>query len=122
MRLFPITLTAILAIGSSLAYADGDVARGKELYAQRCAACHSPDFNGVGPAHAGVFGRKVGTAPNYSYSPAVKASGVVWSEDTLGQWIADPEKLIPGQKMWFAVPIADERQDLIAYLKSLGKK
>ena len=122
MRLFAIILTTILAIGSSLAYAEGDVARGKDLYAQRCAACHSVDFNGVGPAHAGVFGRKAGTAPNYTYSPAVKASSVVWSDDTLAQWLADPEKLIPGQKMWFAVPLAGERQDLIAYLKSLGKK
>lgn len=109
-------------MGRSLAYAQGDAARGMELYAQRCAACHSLDFNGVGPAHAGVFGRKAGTALNYSYSPALKASSVVWSDDTLAQWLADPEKLIPGQKMWFAVPVADERQDLIAYLKSLGKK
>ena len=122
MRVSTITLTTLLSIGSSLAYAEGDVARGNELYAQRCAACHSPDFNGVGPAHAGVFGRKAGTALNYSYSSALKASSVIWSEDTLAQWLADPEKLIPGQKMWFAVPVAGERQDLIAYLKSLGKK
>ena len=122
MRLFAIILTSILASGSSLASAEGDVARGKDLYAQRCAACHSVDFNGVGPAHAGVFGRKAGTAPNYTYSPALKASDVVWSDDTLAQWLADPEKLIPGQKMWVSVPVAGERQDLIAYLKTLGKK
>ena len=122
MRLFAIILTSILAMGSSLAYAEGDVARGKDLYTQRCAACHSANYNGVGPAHAGVFGRKAGTAPNYTYSPALKASDVVWSDDTLAQWLADPEKLIPGQKMWMTVPTAGDRQDLIAYLKSLGKK
>ena len=122
MRLFAIILTSISAMGGSLAYAEGDVARGKDLYTQRCAACHSASYNGVGPAHAGVFGRKAGTAPNYTYSPALKASDVVWSDDTLAQWLADPEKLIPGQKMWMTVPTAGDRQDLIAYLKSLGKK
>lgn len=122
MRIFSTTLAIILTIGSSLADAAGDIAKGKDLYALRCAACHSADYNGVGPAHAGVFGRKAGTAPNYTYSPALKASAVVWSDDTLAQWLADPEKLIPGQKMWITVPTDGDRQDLIAYLKSLGKK
>lgn len=122
MRLFPMVLITVLTVGCSLAHADGDVARGKDLYVLRCAACHSVEYNGVGPAHAGVFGRKAGTAPNYSYSPALKMSGVVWSEDTLARWLADPEKLVPGQKMWITVPTAGDRQDLIAYLKSLPKK
>lgn len=122
VRIFSTALAIIFTIGSSLADAAGDIANGKDLYAQRCAACHSVDFNSVGPAHAGVFGRKAGTAPNYTYSAALKTSAVVWSDDTLAQWLEDPEKLIPGQKMWISVPTAGDRQDLIAYLKSLGKK
>ncbi len=122
MRLFSTSLILILTIGGSLAHAEGDLIKGKDLYAVRCAACHSADYNGVGPAHAGVFGRKAGTAPNFSYSPALKASSVVWSDDSLAQWLSDPEKLIPGQKMWIMVPAAGDRQDLIAYLKSLRKK
>lgn len=124
VKLFSTTLTlaVILTIGISFANAAGDIAKGKDLYVMRCAACHAVNYNGVGPAHAGVFGRKVGTAPNYTYSPALKASAVVWTDDTLAQWLADPEKLIPGQKMWITVPTAGDRQDLIVYLKSLVKK
>ena len=122
MRPFFINIIVVSAIASFQVHADGNLAEGKALYAARCAACHSVDFNGVGPAHTGVFGRKAGTAPNYSYSPALKTSSVIWSDVTLDQWLGDPEKLIPGQKMWISVPIASERQDLIAYLKSLSKK
>ena len=122
MRLYSMIFISALTIGSSFAHAEGDIARGKDLYVLRCAACHSVDYNGVGPAHAGVFGRKAGSAPNYTYSPALKSSGVVWSEDTLAKWLADPEKLVPGQKMWITVPTAGDRQDLIAYLKTLAKK
>jgi cytochrome c len=104
------------------AQANGSIEKGKGLYVQHCAACHSVDYNGAGPAHAGVFGRKAGSVANFAYSPALKASKLVWTEATLNQWLADPEKLIPGQKMWMKVEEATERQDLVAYLKALNKK
>ena len=70
-------LSVILIISSFNADAAGDIDKGQELYVLRCAACYSVDYNGVGPAHAGVFGRKTGTVQNYIYSPALKASGLV---------------------------------------------
>lgn len=91
---------------------------GQQLYAQQCAACHSLDYNGVGPAHRGVFGRKAGSAPGYSYSAALSASGVVWNAQTLERWLTDPERFIPGQKMGFKVNAHADRAALIAYLKS----
>ncbi|HXF78688.1 MAG TPA: c-type cytochrome [Usitatibacter sp.] len=97
----------------------GDAARGKDLYETDCTVCHSVDRNKVGPAHKGVFGRKAGSAPGYSYSAAVASSGVVWNEETLARWLTDPEKFIPGQKMGVSVPDAKEREDLVAYLKTL---
>ncbi len=97
--------------------ASGDAARGKSLYGTKCAACHSLDYNGVGPAHKGVFGRKAGQAEGYTYSPALQASGLVWNESNLNRWLTDPAKLVPGNKMGIAVPSAKERSDLIAYLK-----
>lgn len=92
------------------------------LYQSRCVACHFVVYNGVGPAHQGVFGRKAGSAPNYVYPAALKASNGTWTEKTLSSWLADPEKFIPGQKMGVSVQDARERQDLIAYLKTLGAK
>jgi cytochrome c len=71
----------------------------------------------VGPAHKGVFGRTAGKVSGYPYSEALKSSKVVWNNKTLNLWLADPEKFIPGQKMGISVPDANERADLIAYLK-----
>ena len=97
--------------------AAGDATAGLALYQSRCSACHSLDHNGVGPAHRGVFGRSAAQAPGFDYSDALKASRLVWNEETLDRWLADPEKLVPGQRMGVNVPDPKERSDLIAYLK-----
>ncbi len=94
----------------------GDAIRGKQLYESRCIACHSIDANRVGPAHQGVVGRKAGSVADYDYSPAVKASSIVWTSVTLDRWLKDPEMTIPGQKMGYSVPDAQDRADLIAWL------
>ena len=108
---------SILGCAVNQAHAAGDATRGETLYHGTCAACHSIDYNGVGPAHKGVFNRKAGTQTGYIYSPAVQASGVIWNESTLDKWLTNPEKFIPGQKMGFMVPSEKDRADLIAYLK-----
>jgi cytochrome c len=108
---------AMLMGFSGAAAAAGDTMRGQQLYQSMCMSCHSIDYNGVGPAHKGLFGRKAGSHADYLYSPAVKASSIVWNEKTLDKWLTNPEKLIPGQKMGFMVPDAKDRADLIAYLK-----
>jgi cytochrome c len=97
--------------------AGGDSERGRTLYESRCIACHSIDTNRVGPLHRGVFGRKAGGVSDYDYSPAVKNSQIVWNETTLDRWLANPERLIPGQKMGYQVSEASDRGDIIAFLK-----
>lgn len=101
------------------ALADGDAAHGRQIYESRCIACHSPDANRVGPMHRGVFGRKAGSVASYNYSNAVKASDVVWNDETLDQWLTNPQAFIPGQKMNFKVANPQDRADIIAYLKTL---
>ncbi|MDO8047386.1 c-type cytochrome [Janthinobacterium sp. SUN211] len=115
-RFLPGLAAATLMAFSGSATA-GDAMHGQVLYKTMCISCHSIDYNGVGPAHKGVFGRKAGSVADYNYSPAVKASTIVWGEKTLDQWLSGPEKLIPGQKMGYLVPSAQDRADLIAYLK-----
>jgi cytochrome c len=105
----------LLVTGSALAA--GDPARGNLLYETQCGTCHALDHNLVGPAHRGVYGRKAGSVPDYRYSEAVRSSGVIWTEQTLDQWLSDPEQLIPGQKMGFSIASAQDRADIIAYLK-----
>jgi len=117
----PKTCFAIVLLSLfSPVFADGNADHGKALYQERCTACHSAQYNGVGPAHQGVFGRHAGRAPGFAYSQAVKDSDITWNETTLDRWLTDPEKFIPGQKMGINVPDAGERADLIAYLKTLS--
>ena len=115
-----VSLIIALLVAASNVAAGGDAERGQSLYQNRCTACHSIEYNGVGPAHKGVYGRKAGSAPDYAYSEALKRSDVVWNDGTLNKWLTNPEKFIPGQKMGFSVPNAKDRVDLIAYLKQAG--
>lgn len=115
---------ALAGVAATAAHAQtlGDAARGRMLYEQRCSACHSVNANRVGPAHAGIYGRIAGTAPGYDYSPALRSAGFRWTAQKLDAWLADPEKLVPGQKMGYQVPSEADRRDLIAYLKTLQAK
>jgi cytochrome c len=72
--------------------------------------------------HKGLFGRAAGSVPDFDYSAAMRASGIVWSEVTLDQFLQGPRKMVPGTKMTFiGVPAAKDRADLIAYLKQATK-
>lgn len=114
---------SVLVAVASLVVASGaaaaDAARGRTLYETRCFVCHGVDANRIGPAHAGVFGRRAGAVPGYDYSPALRAATIVWDARTLDAWLADPERTIPGQKMGVSIGNAEDRADLIAYLRSL---
>lgn len=121
---FGLALTIGLGMGAvlpapALAQA-GDAGRGKTLFQQRCAMCHSvvPKGTGVGPNLAGVVGRKAGTA-GFAYSPAVKKSGLVWDGPTLDSYLAAPMKKIPGARMAVATPAAADRRDIIVYLTGI---
>lgn len=112
------TLFAAITLISSSAYAAGNAKKGESLYNSRCIGCHSIDANRTGPSHRGVYGRKAGSVADFDYSPALKKSKVIWNEKTLNLWLKDPETFIPSQKMNISVPDAQDRKDLVAYLKT----
>ena len=95
----------------------GDPGRGAALYERRCSGCHSLDADRVGPRHRGVFGRAAGSLPDFAYSAALRRSGIVWDETTLDRWLANPQSLVPGQRMGFRLNDAGERADIIVYLR-----
>jgi cytochrome c len=117
-----VALAAALAAGPARAGAAlvGDPGRGEEIY-QACTDCHSLDQNDVGPRHRGVFGRKAGSVPDYAYSDGLKSAKIVWTEETLDQWLTDPQAFVPGAKMFFHLDGAQDRADVIAYLKERAK-
>jgi len=95
-----------------------DIAAGQAIF-NRCKICHALEAgkNMVGPSLHGIFGRKAGTADNFTYSEAMKSSGIVWGDDTLTKYLRNPQEVVPGAKMAFP-GIKDEKQiaDLLAYL------
>ena len=102
------------------AFAAGDADRGETLY-QGCQDCHSLDKNDVGPRHRGVFGRKAGSIPDYAYSAGLKSANFVWDEKTLDRWLADPQAFIPTAKMFYHLNSAQDRADVIAFLKERAR-
>jgi cytochrome c len=88
---------------------------------KKCLACHQigpTAKNSVGPALNGIIGRKAGTYPGYAYSDANKNSGIVWSEQTLAEYLPSPKDFVPGTKMSFAgLTSPQDVADVIAYLK-----
>jgi cytochrome c len=104
--------------GSEAALAgDGDAVHGKAVFEKRCTGCHAMDADREGPRLAGVFGRRAGSVPGFTYSAGLKSSGLTWTDATLEKWLSDPDMVVKDNNMSFSVPKADERRDLIAYLK-----
>lgn len=94
-----------------------EIAAGQEIY-ERCAACHSLDRDRVGPRHCGLFGRRAGSVPGFAYSEAMRASGIVWSRQTLDGFLADPLGTVPGTFMTYAgIQDPQERGQLLAFLE-----
>jgi len=123
MRALPVLAAIALAASSTAALAQGDAARGEQKFVD-CAACHAVEngVNNVGPSLHGVFSRKAGDLPDYRYSAALKRSGITWTPQTLDQFIADPQKVVPANRMPYAgMTDAGDRADLIAYLQKATK-
>ncbi|MFM2252278.1 MAG: hypothetical protein RJB68_615 [Pseudomonadota bacterium] len=97
------------------------VSRGQQLVESRCFGCHSVDSNRIGPALGGVVGRKAGKAEGYDYSKALAAATHIWTVVGLKAWLTDPEKVVPGQEMNYRLDLAQDREDVVAYLATLSK-
>lgn len=98
-----------------------DAERGKVLFERRCTGCHSLDMDKEGPRLRTVYGRKAGTIGSFEYSDAVKGAHITWDAATLDRWLTDTESVIPNNDMSFRVPSAEERADIIAFLRSTAQ-
>ena len=113
----------VLLVFPTLALADGDPARGEKRF-EECAACHTLErgANGVGPSLKSVFERTAGESPNFLYSPAMRRSKIKWTAQAMDEFVADPQKMVPANRMPYAgMPDAADRADLIAYLQKVFK-
>lgn len=116
-----VAVLATLSAGSALAA--GDAAKGKRVF-NKCKACHSlaAGQKRIGPSLHGVFGREAGTLPGFNYSRAMKESRIVWSPETLSEYLTKPKSFIPGNRMAFAgLRKEQDLADLMAYLEQATK-
>lgn len=121
-----LVLAAILGLTLHVApaRAQADVAQGQKLFQQRCAICHSlsaAQKKPTGPHLEKLFGRKAASIEDFNYSAGMKGATIVWDEQTIAQYLAGPAKMVPGTTMPVGVPQAADREDIVAYLKSLPK-
>ena len=75
---------------------------------EKCAACHSSTTQTgcrgptpAGPSLKGIVGKTGASRDDFRYSPAMTRSGVVWSAETLGEYVADPQAFMRGNRMSF---------------------
>ena len=109
---------AMLLPLSAQAQEAGDAAAGEKAFAP-CKACHNFAKNGVGPNLKGVVGRPAASYEGYSYSAALKGSGITWDEANLHEWLKNPKAKVAGTKMIFqGYPDDKKINDVIAYLKT----
>lgn len=124
-----VILAAIAALALAVpAHADGDAEKGASVF-KKCRACHEVGEgakNKVGPSLNGLFGRTAGTVEDFKYSTAMKEAGeggLVWSEETVGEYLADPRGYIPKNRMAFpGLKKEDDVENVLAYLEQYSSE
>lgn len=74
---------------------------GKAVYDAKCRRCHTDGStdDSYGPPLKNIVGRAAGTYPDYDFSIALAASGIVWTPAALRAWMEDNDGFMPGTKM-----------------------
>jgi len=117
----PVPTEATPDVEEAAAQVEGDAVRGKRVFA-KCAVCHSVEEGktAFGPSLYKFAGTQAGQAAGYTYSSAMAGADIVWTDEALDEYLTNPAKYLPGNKMAFpGLPSAQERADVIAYLKSI---
>lgn len=114
---------AAAAVPIATLLATADVAKGEGIF-KKCVACHTiapGGANGIGPNLNGVLGKPLASHAGFGYSEALKGKGGNWTFEAMNEWLANPKKYAPGNKMTFAgLGNPEERAAVLLYLNSQG--
>jgi len=120
----PIDSILVEKAGDPLAAYAGD--RGAEIF-RACVACHTlgaDQANRAGPTLAGLFGRRIATAPDYNFSDALKRLDIVWTPETVARLFEiGPATYTPGTKMpEQRIGSEQDRAALVQFLERATRK
>ena len=103
----------------------GNAEMGAGTFRKKCLGCHPVKDDGVnrtGPNLFNIIGRDKASVAGYRYSSGLKKLGGIWTEKEINTFIAGPRVMVPKTKMTFSgVKKENQRDDIVAYLKSLSK-
>jgi S-disulfanyl-L-cysteine oxidoreductase SoxD len=106
----------------AVAALEGDPAAGERVF-RRCQTCHTVEEGGaqrLGPNLWGIFGREAGANSGFTYSAAMAQSELVWTGETLKEFLRDPRGFLPGNRMAFpGLRDQGELDDLVAFLREM---
>ena len=114
----------VVCLAFSVTARAADPVVGKGIFEKTCANCHSTQagVNKVGPTLFDIVDRPIASIQGYDYSKTMRAvskNWKVWDEKHLNTYLTNPRQVLHGVKMFFAVPDAKDRADVIAYLNTL---
>lgn len=113
----------MMGITAAAAVEGGDAERGEIVFRRACAVCHTvvAGYHKDGPSLHGIYARRAGSMPFYTRYRSIDDLDVVWNEETLDRWLADPRAFLDGRDttMTFKLSNPDDRADVIAYLKTI---
>lgn len=120
----PVDPLLVETAGDPLAAYAGD--RGAEIF-RACVACHTlaaDQGNRAGPTLAGIFGRRIATAPGYNFSDALKHLDIVWTPETVARLFeVGPQAYTPGTKMpEQLIGSEQDRAALVQFLERATRK
>jgi cytochrome c len=129
-RIASFVLPGLALIMYATMYATAPLARTESrdpqvAYNNACRTCHSmrEGDHRLGPSLQGVVGRKAGSVEGFQFSSAMKGSNIVWDEQNLDEFIANPDKVVHGNAMkpYGGIDDAEQRKEIVAYLKSISQ-
>ncbi|CUH63875.1 Cytochrome c551 [Thalassovita gelatinovora] len=132
-----LTATAVLATLAAPVFAEGDIDKGEKAF-KKCKACHTIEADDgtvimkggkTGPNLYGVIGRTAGTYEGFKFGNSIIAAGeagVVWDEETLAKYTADPKEFLKeatgdgAAKSKMSFKLKKGGEDVAAYLASVA--
>lgn len=94
-----------------------------ENRAKACTSCHTFEKagrNGVGPNLWDIVGRKKGGHAGFAFSDGLKNAGGEWTYEEIFKYLYNPGAMIPGSKMAFRLTSAEQRAQVLAFLRTLS--